>query len=271
MQTEKVHLTEDKETLLITLYARALESRSDHPILRDEAAENLIHRIDYDFQKFKITPDDRVTASVRGKQLDLWTAEFLTNHREAVVLHLGCGLDSRVFRIDPPPRVDWYDLDFPEIIELRQRLYPQRSGYHMIGSSVTDVRWLNQVPADRPVWIVAEGLMMYLSEEEVKQLLERLTHRFPSGQLAFDAFNSFGVRMATRHQGLKATGATIRWGIDDPHEIERWNPRLHFVTEFAFTDSPTMSKLPWWQGMAIRLTNRVPAVRRVHRLLRYQF
>lgn len=271
MATEKVHFTKEKETLLLTLYARALESRSNNPILADESAENLIHNIDYDFGKLKIRADDQITTAVRAKQLDMWTVEFLTNHPNATVLHLGCGLDSRVFRINPATSVSWYEVDYPEVIALRRRLYPERAGCHLIGSSVSDPDWLNAVPTNHVVWIVAEGLLMYLGETDVKQLLERLIQHFPSGQLAFDAFNSLGVRMAKQHQGLKETQASITWGIDDPHAIERWNHQLQFLTEFAFTDSPAMRKLPWWQHTAIQLTNRIPLVRRVHRLLRYRF
>ena len=87
-------------------------------------------------------------------------------HRESspqtlssTVLHLGCGLDSRVFRIDPPATVRWYDVDLPDVIDLRRRLYPERHDYELIATSVTDLRWLDGIPADRPVLVVAEGLV----------------------------------------------------------------------------------------------------------------
>ncbi|XVQ85661.1 class I SAM-dependent methyltransferase [Microbispora siamensis] len=67
---------------------------------------------------------------------------FLADHPDAVVLHLGCGLDARVYRIDPPATVDWYDLDYPPVIELRQQFLPPREHYTLIGSSVTDLTWL---------------------------------------------------------------------------------------------------------------------------------
>jgi O-methyltransferase involved in polyketide biosynthesis len=82
------------------------------------------------------------------------------------VLHLGCGLDSRVFRIDPPYTVRWYDIDMPDGIKLLRRLYPERHDYTLVGSSVTDFHWLDEIPADRPVLVVAEGLVQYLSEKE---------------------------------------------------------------------------------------------------------
>ena len=125
MQTEKVHLTKEKETLLATLYARALESQSPNPILRDEMAEDAVRHIDYDFDRLKV---DTLSIAMRARQFDSWTTEYLADHPDAVVLHLGCGLDSRVYRINPPPGVRWLDVDFPEVIELRRRVYPSDLG-----------------------------------------------------------------------------------------------------------------------------------------------
>lgn len=268
---ERVHLTEEKETLLITLYARALESKSEKPILRDVYAEELIRRIDYDFDRLKITPDDLVTASIRAGQLDKWTAEFMQSRPNSLILHLGCGLDSRVFRVDPPAGVQWFDVDYPEVIDLRRRLYPERAAYQMIPTSVTESDWFDLIHHNKPTLIVAEGLMMYLAETEVRQLLDHVVARFPGGELIFDAFNQYGVRMATRHRGMKVTQACVKWGIDDPLDLEKWNPRLKFMDEVAFTDAPGIGKLPFWQKTAIRLTRFLPSIRRVHRLLRYRF
>src|SRR5215469_9526857 len=113
---EKVHLTKEKETLLATLYCKALDSRSKDSILSDKTAEDVVRRIDYDFRKLKIRKDDPASVAIRAKYLDRWTTEFLTNHPDATVLHLGCGLDSRVDRIQPSKTVGWYDIDYPEVI-----------------------------------------------------------------------------------------------------------------------------------------------------------
>ena len=271
MEAEQIHLTEERETLLITLYSRAMDNRREAPILGDKTAEDVARRIDYDFRKLKIHTVDQFIIVTRAKYLDEWTAGFLADNPDATVLHLGCGLDSRVFRINPPASVRWYDLDYPEVIELRRRLYPQRAGYHMIGASVTDSHWLDQVPADRPVMIVAEGLTMYLSERDGKQLLQRLTDHFASGHMAFDAFSRLAVQVARLHHSIRATGASFGWAIDDPHEIEKWNPRLQLVMEIALTDSAAISKLLWWQRMVLRVVNHIPAMKRAHRLLRYRF
>jgi O-methyltransferase involved in polyketide biosynthesis len=209
METEKVHFTQEKETLLITLYCKARESRSENPVLKDETAENLIDRIDYDFRALKVPSDDLVSVPFRAKLLDTWTAEFLAGGPNGTVLHLGCGLDSRVIRIDPPSNVSWYDVDYPDVIELRRRFYLARPGYSMIGFSVTDPRWLGEVAEAGRVMVVAEGLLMYLSEDEVRNLLVRLLDHFSRGQLAFDALTPLAVRLAKYHTSIRKTGASL--------------------------------------------------------------
>ena len=271
MHSEHVHLTKEKETLLWTLYARALDSRSKHPILHDQAAEEVVGRIDYDFRTLKIAPDDVIGFAVRTKHLDQWTRDFLAAHPEATVLHLGCGLDSRVERIDPPPSVRWYDLDFPDVIELRRRLYPPRDGYCLIGADVADKSFLDQVRASGPVMIVAEGLLMYLSENEVKDLFQRLTSHFQSGQLAFDVLSRLAVRIAKWNPALRATGAQMRWGVDDLRVLEQWVPRLQLVREVALTEAVESARISWGYRLIYRVANRLPPWRRMVRFLLYRF
>jgi O-methyltransferase involved in polyketide biosynthesis len=271
MQPERVHLTQEKETMLLALYSRAMESRKEAPLLRDRMAEQAIQRIDYDFGRTKTSSVESLQVVLRSLQLDRWTAEFLAEHPDATVLQLGCGLDSRVYRLDPPPGVRWFDVDYPEVIELRQKLYPERAGYRMIGSSVTDSGWLDEVPRDRPAWIVAEGLTYYLPESGLKTLLNRLTGHFPSGQMAFDAVNRLGAKLAKNNAKIRATGATIGWWIDDPRDIQRFDPKLELVTELRPVEAHKHDRLPGSFRALLRVLDLFPSLRRLNRLLRYQF
>jgi O-methyltransferase involved in polyketide biosynthesis len=189
MEPGKVRLTKEKETYLITLYGKALDSRTENPILGDTFADAVVRKIDFDFEKLKSPKGAEVSLPVRAKHFDQWTREFLAAHPASTVLNLGCGLDSRVFRIDPPPGVRWYDVDLPDVIDLRKQLYPECHDCVLISSSVTDPGWLDGIPADRPVIVVAEGLLQYLSEHEVIALFSRITGKFPGGQIIFDAYS----------------------------------------------------------------------------------
>jgi O-methyltransferase involved in polyketide biosynthesis len=216
-------------TNLVTLYLRAYESRSRRPILGDHIAAEAVDRIDYDFKRIHRTSlpaSNQYLVALRAKQLDDWCAAFLARHADAVVLHLGCGLDGRGFRLAPPPSVLWFDLDQPAVVELRRRLYDDTDSYRMIGSSVTDPQWLDHIPTGRPTLVVAEGLLMYLQESEVRQLLERLTDRFDSGELLFDTLSALAPRLSK-----VLTRGIITWGIRDARDIETWNPRLRFLEQ----------------------------------------
>ena len=145
----KVHLTDEKATLLITLYAKAMDHRSKHPILNDEKADEILSMIDYDFEKLKSSGNKNILV-VRAKQYDEWLGEFLRSNPHAIVLNLGCGLDTRISTIAPSQDIDWFDVDFPEVIEERNNFFTGSGGYHMIASSLTEPRWLDAVPNNRP-------------------------------------------------------------------------------------------------------------------------
>jgi methyltransferase (TIGR00027 family) len=233
-------------TNLVTLYLRAYESRSERPLLGDKAAAAAVERIDYDFKRIhrsSFPAANQYLVVLRAKRLDDWCADFLHDHPDAVVLHLGCGLDGRAFRLDPPPSVLWYDVDQPSVIELRRRLYDDTDRYRMIGSSVTDAEWLQQIPTGRPTLVVAEGLLMYLREDEVRRLLQRLIDRFAGGEMHFDTL----TRLAPLMSKLFTRGI-IKWGIRDARTIATWNPRLRFLEQ-----SPALSGYQRIPSSAVRL------------------
>jgi len=106
----------------------------------------------------------------------------------------------RVPRGPPPLTVRWFDVDYPEVIDLRWQLYPERPGYRMVGSSLLEPGWLQEIPGDLPAMVVAEGVMMYLPASEAGPLLARLADHFPSGRMAFDALSRAGARNGRRRQ-----------------------------------------------------------------------
>lgn len=232
-------------TNLVTLYLRAYESRSRHPVLGDHTAAEAVDRIDYDFKlihRTSLPAGNQYLVALRAKQLDDWCVDFIARHPDAVVLHLGCGLDGRAFRLAPAPSVLWFDVDRPTVIELRRRLYDDTDGYRMIGSSVTDPQWLDHVPTGRPTLVVAEGLLMYLQESEVRQLLERLTDRFDSGELQFDTLSRLAPLLSK-----VLTKGIIKCGIRNVRDLETWNPRLRFLEQ-----TPVLAGYPKIESTPLR-------------------
>jgi O-methyltransferase involved in polyketide biosynthesis len=263
----KITLTPEQETLLIPLYAKA---QPGNPLFFDPVARDILSQVDYDFTRLRVPYKTVILICQRAKKLDAAARAFLAEHPGAAVLHLGCGLDSRFWRVDDG-MVEWYDLDMPPVVELRQRFYPESERYHLIASSVTDLEWVETViAAGRPVLAIAEGLLMYLGEADVRRLILRLREAFPGCRLIADVFSRLTARSATRHASLKHTGATLGWGIDDPHEIEGWSPGIRLLEEWFFAQDPDLDRLSLGYRLAYKLAGAFKMVQRAHRIVYYQ-
>ncbi len=263
----KVTLTPEQETLLITLYAKA---QPGNPLFFDPMAQDILNRVDYDFARLHVPYKTVVLICQRAKKLDIVTRDFLAEHPDSVVLQLGCGLDSRFWRVDDG-RVNWYDLDMPPVVELRHQFFTGNERYHLIASSVTDLEWVDTVASDgRPALVVAEGLLMYLDEADVRRLVLRLHDAFPGCRLIADVFSRMTARSAANHPSLKSTAATIGWGMDDPCELEAWAPSLRLMEEWYFTDDPDLARLNFGYRVAYKLAGAFKMVQRAHRVIYYQ-
>ena len=265
--TGKIQLTEEKETLFITLYAKALDYRAKRSILHDRKADEIFKTIDGDFTKYK--GFGNIVTVVRARHFDEWIKEFIADNADAVVLYLGCGLDTRVTRIGPT-KAGWFDVDYPEVIALRKTFYSDTDGYKMIASSVTGTSWLAQIPSDRPTLIIAEGLLEYLASEEVKVLLNRLTDYFHHGQVIFDVMNTFAIQSG-REKLKKTTGAVHKWAVDDTREVDKLNARLKRMEDVSLFESPFMRKLPFGLRWLLRFASLAPRFKSMIRLMRYRF
>jgi O-methyltransferase involved in polyketide biosynthesis len=278
MTTAKLHFTKEKETMLMTLNGRALQSQWKQPILRDPWAEEAMRHIDYDMSKtLKGVSSWRMWNKIgstiiatRAATFDLLTTRYLADHPDATVLHVGCGMDSRVFRVDPPASVQWFDVDYPDVIDLRRQLFPERDGaYHLIGAPLADLRWLDEVPRDRPGLLLAEGVLHYLGETEVQALLNAVVAHCPGGQMVFDICNPWIVKRVGSNVG--GTGATYKWGLDDPQDIKQLEPKLELVKEFRPSEQVAFSRFPFWWRVLYRVQEVNPTLRRMERIIVYRY
>ncbi len=271
--TRKLHvdLSGAPETMLATFYAKALDAELEKPILGDKWAKDIVDRIDYDWSKTTITARNSPSVTTRSAHFDRWVRQFLAVHPKAVVLHLGCGLDSRYYRIDPGPDVDWYDVDYPDVADLRRQLFPPRGHCHVVAASVTDPAWLTAVPADRPTLMVGEGLTMYLTESDGLALLNRIVDHAPSGELQFDAFSRFGIKTQWMNAVVRHAGATLYWGIDSPAEILQAVSGLRLLAWESPFDSPTFAGVSLPYRVMARVMSLSARLRYMAQYHRYAF
>jgi O-methyltransferase involved in polyketide biosynthesis len=243
-----------EDSLFLTLYARALDYRRPHPILADATADRIVHTADYDFGQLHVDTNLVLNVALRAKKLDQVASEFVARHPDAVGLDLGAGLDARFERLAPPATVDWYDVDFPAVAAARKRLIPEHPNAHVIGADVRDPGWLDAVPSGRPAVIVADGMMAFLTQDELESLWNRLISHFPSGEIVFNSYTRFAIWIAQHARGTKSVADLVKFpGMDDARAPEAWNPKLRLVREILLSREPEVAEFP-------------PAWRRYHRL-----
>ncbi|MFX1535661.1 MAG: class I SAM-dependent methyltransferase [Promethearchaeota archaeon] len=270
MEKEKIQLDEHGETSLIPLYCRALETQRPNPIIKDDKAVEMINRFDYDFSQLKVPTGTYITTCMRAKQYDNYVQSFLSNNPNGIIVSLGCGLDSRFNRVDNG-KVEWFDLDLPNVIDIKRKFFQETERYHFIASSIMDFEWMNPLSQLSSRFLfIAEGVFMYLHEEEVKTLVLKLQEMFPECELIFDAFSLATVKRVHRHPSLKKTGAGTFWGLKDGQELEKWNNGIEFLEEWFFDQSEGVKQLSLGYRAIFRLVSKIPVGRKAHWLLRYR-
>jgi len=265
--TEKYVLMQEKETLLIPLLGKAKENEKEKPVLIDKKAAEIVNQIDYDFESLKVPEKTNIMMCMRAKLIDNFVRNFFTGGKEGAALHLGCGLDSRYDRIGNDS-IDWYDVDFKEVIDIRRHFYSETDNYRMIATSVTYPDWIEKIPSGEKHYIViAEGLFMYLKEDEIKKLINRLKERIGSYTLIFDAFSVTAAKRIKDHPSLKKTGAMVHWGINNPEELVKWGLGIQFIEEMYFTDNVEIRKLNTGTRLVFKLANLFKTAKTAHRVL----
>ncbi len=227
------------ETLLIALYARALEAQHPAPLVRDDQAVALVAQMDYDFARFKLKAHDQTTTIMRLAEFDRRAQDFLARHPQAAVVHIGCGLDTRFARVDNG-QVTWYDLDLPEVIALRRQLIAEAPRCHFLGCSAFDSTWLDTVSihAGRPTLFLAEGVLPYFTEVQVKSLVLTLMARFPGAELVCDALTPFMVRLHNLELVFSKVSARLHWGLQHGRDPESWGAGIRLLDEWFYFERP---------------------------------
>ncbi|OBA60854.1 GlcNAc transferase [Mycobacterium sp. 1100029.7] len=276
-RTDVSGLSPLEQTALLTLYARALDSRWPRPILGDTLAAELVDKIDYDFEGLGIPASVVCQTALRAKMLDERVRAFTAAHPEAVIVDIGAGLDSGPFRVRPPEGVDWYSVDLPGVVGLRRQLMPTSDRAHLVTASLADQSWPNTIPAGRPVMVIADGLFAFLSEPVLIGIFRRVTTYFTSGELAFNDYGRIGwfTRLAIKlapQRMFSSVGA--QWGylgFEDARVPEKWNPLLKLVEETSLAHAPEVELFPGWIRFATKVSGMFEVSARKARILRYQF
>ena len=251
-----IEISDVAATSFVTLYCHAIESQSKYPILDDPKAVEITHelnkilsgsknRLEEDLVKGKMKKEMVTHIAIRAKQYDKYVRDFLENSPDGVIVNIGCGLDSRFLRIDNG-KVMFYDLDLPEVIEIKKQFFEENERYHFISSSVLDYEWMSIVAEHKgPFLFMAEGVFMYLHRDDVQSLILKLRLKFTSSELVCEVFNSIWLKKPLKkimdfkmqkelHLGKDAT---FHFGIRDSKEIEEWHDGIELLDDWSYFDS----------------------------------
>lgn len=261
---EKVNLQGVPETMLQTLYARAVYSKQKNAKFHDKNAEKIISRMDYDFS---IAGKDATMSKgviARTILLDRMVGDFIKENPDCTVINIACGMDTRVYRLQEDSAVRnnmdgvrWYNLDLPETIAVRQQFLEEDGNISMIAKSAMDEAWALEIEEPQgKVLVIIEGLVMYLTEQEVKQILSIISNRFNHVHVIMETMNLW-VMGHMKEKSIEATKAKFTWGIKSGRELERLAPEFIWEKDVSLVEGmkaimPVYHLLGW-----------IPAIRNI--------
>lgn len=255
MAKTSVSLGPIQETLLIPLLGRARETRQGRGLIDDPRAVEIVDQLDYDFSKWDKSRS-LMGATVRTRMFDDDVQSFLKEHPDGTVVEIGCGLNTRYERLDNG-RARWFDLDLPDVIDLRRRYFQDTDRRTMLAASVLDQEWMDTVAATGgPYCFVSEAVLIYLDAADGERVIERIAARFPESRIVMDTTPQSMVKNQARHDAMKylPKASWFRWACDDPRDLERFGLRLIRSRSMLDIGLELRRLMPW----PIRLMLKMP-------------
>ena len=256
-------MNEVNKTLYIPLYGKSRISRRG-VILRDPDAERIWQEEGFPVRGKARSGWLALNMAMRARVFDDWTEEMLAENENALVLHIGCGLDSRCRRV-AGPRADWIDCDFPEVIALRRKYFEESAAYHMTALDASDPEQVKKLPDAGTAIVVLEGLCMYLTDVQLRDLLGALGTKYPRLHVLMDVYTVFGARASRFKNPVNEVGVTRLYGLDDPESLLDGLP-VRVNAEHSFTPDRLVDELRGAERAVFRLLFTGRTYRRIYRL-----
>lgn len=246
------------ETLFIPLAVRAMETQKSNPVVVDKKAVEIIAQI----KKDDVIVDGGEISThgilARTKVIDDEIKKILLVKPNTVIINLGAGLDTRICRIDNG-QLSCFELDLRDVISLRKQFFAENERIHFILKSVLDDSWiseLGQINRENVV-IIAEGLLMYFSEQDVRKIFHLLAAHLRGAHMYFDIVHSYFVG--------KGISSTFLWGLDKAKEIEKLCPGIRLINSWS-----TGNLLKSRQPLFLRVMNVLPSTKNRSQILHVQ-
>lgn len=240
------------KTMYIPLCGKALVSHKGI-LLSDKKAEEIWKKECFPIKGKAKSKYLAYYIAMRARVFDEWTKEKLSAHPDAVVLHIGCGMDSRVLRVGTCANA-WYDVDFEDVIAERKRYFSEASNYFMLSGDARETDWLMKIPENKPAIVIMEGISMYLTPDENRQLIQNLENHFASVHLLMDAYTVLSAKFTRFANPVKNVGVLKTYGMDNPQFLE--SGKVRFKKEHDMTPNALINEL---RGLERRIFRKVYA------------
>ena len=233
--TSGIKLGSVQKTLLLPLWGRAIETQNKKPLLIDNKAVSIINSISYDFTAISKNINKLVQVGwvARSIFFDKKIKAFIDLYPEATIVNIGCGLDTTFDRVDNG-KIQWFDLDLPDTIELRKKYISESDRRQFISKSVFDKSWYDKIEKKNNVMLLIAGVLLYFNEKEVKGLFNDFHTFLPGAEIIFDYASIKGIEYSNK-KILEKVGmnksACLKWGINNILEIEKWNSNIKIISD----------------------------------------
>ena len=254
------------QTLYIPLYGKDYVSRRGI-ILSDPCAERIWKEEGFRLHGKAASKWLAFYMGMRAAVFDRWTELQLQRHPDAVVLHLGCGMDSRAQRVSGSC-AGWYDVDFPAVISERRRYFRDTELYHQYPADLRRPDWCAALPKGTAI-VVMEGVSMYLQPEELRRMLTQITGHFSKTVLLMDCYTTMAAKASKFANPINSVGVHQVWGMDDPKSVTG-ETGLAFVESHSMTPEELISQLKPMEQKIFRKLYAGGFSQKLYRLYEYQ-
>lgn len=230
-------LTEAQSTLLMPLWARAMENRHPKPLIEDRKAVEIVNSLAFDFASFEAKGVPQADYCIRASVIDQLVREFLADHPGGTVVEFGVGLDTRFDRLDNG-QVTWIELDLPHVIDLRERFFEATERRRMLRGSIADADWIEHVAplVKSPTLFVAEGVLYFITGAQVRALIDSLVSRFAGAAFVFDAQSPWYLWFSNLRQPVP--NAQMRFSVGNVRKLCGAEGRQRVHRWIGYGDSP---------------------------------
>ena len=231
----KVELGDIQKTLFMPVWARAVETIKENPLLIDKTAVEIIRSVDFDFDKmYHNFPEiSQISWIARCKRFDLIVNDFICRYPGATIVNIGCGLDTSYERINNKS-IFWYDLDLPDVIDLKRKFIDETENRKFLACSFFDTHWFDEIRINEKVMFISAGVFVYFEELKIKDFFIRLADRFKDFEMFFDVTSPKGVEIANQmilKSGINSD-SFFKWGLKDKGQITSWDNRIHLFNTY---------------------------------------